>query len=172
MINRYYDPTTDEFLSIDPQVAITKEPYVFTNDDPLNAEDPLGLSGPAWWRAVVDFPQDIAYATYWGSYEAIKGVNDLASGCGPVKIACSVINHLITAPLVPAEAMGLAGTAMADVAKGETIWQNGVEKQPLFGNQIGGVILSKKFDSIFHTKMAMHMDFPGFRQNGRINFAW
>ena len=44
VINRYYDPTTDEFLSIDPDVADTDQPYVFTNDDPLNAEDPLGLS--------------------------------------------------------------------------------------------------------------------------------
>jgi hypothetical protein len=42
-INRYYDPTTDEFLSIDPKVAQTDEPYVFTSDDPLNATDPLGL---------------------------------------------------------------------------------------------------------------------------------
>jgi hypothetical protein len=42
-INRYYDPTTDQFLSIDPAVSQTNQPYVFTNDDPLNAEDPVGL---------------------------------------------------------------------------------------------------------------------------------
>jgi len=35
-INRYYDPATDQFLSIDPDVATTNQPYVFTNDDPLN----------------------------------------------------------------------------------------------------------------------------------------
>jgi hypothetical protein len=44
VINRYYDPATDQFLSIDPDVAQTDQPYVFTNDDPLNAEDPLGTS--------------------------------------------------------------------------------------------------------------------------------
>jgi RHS repeat-associated protein len=44
LVNRYYDPTTDQFLSIDPDVATTDQPYVFTNDDPLNAEDPEGLS--------------------------------------------------------------------------------------------------------------------------------
>jgi RHS repeat-associated protein len=43
LINRYYDPATDQFLSIDPDVAETNQPYVFTNDDPLNATDPLGL---------------------------------------------------------------------------------------------------------------------------------
>ncbi len=42
LINRYYDPATDQFLSVDPEVAQTDQPYVFTNDDPLNDEDPLG----------------------------------------------------------------------------------------------------------------------------------
>lgn len=31
-------------MSIDPDVATTDQPYVFTNDDPLNSEDPLGSS--------------------------------------------------------------------------------------------------------------------------------
>ncbi len=43
-INRYYDPTTDQFLSVDPDVATTGQPYAFTGDDPLNATDPLGLT--------------------------------------------------------------------------------------------------------------------------------
>jgi len=42
-INRYYDPATDQFLSIDPLVAQTGQAYVFTNDNPLNAEDAAGL---------------------------------------------------------------------------------------------------------------------------------
>jgi hypothetical protein len=42
-VNRYYDPTTDQFLSVDPDVAETGQPYAFTGDDPLNASDPLGL---------------------------------------------------------------------------------------------------------------------------------
>jgi hypothetical protein len=41
--NRYYDPTTDQFLSVDPDVTTTDKPYVFTNDDSLNVEDPAGL---------------------------------------------------------------------------------------------------------------------------------
>jgi RHS repeat-associated protein len=43
LINRYYDPATDQFLSIDPAVATTDQPYTFSNDNPLNFEDPLGL---------------------------------------------------------------------------------------------------------------------------------
>ncbi len=43
LINRYYDPTTDQFLSVDPLVIQTVQPYVFTNDNPLNESDSLGL---------------------------------------------------------------------------------------------------------------------------------
>jgi hypothetical protein len=42
-INRYYDPSTDQFLSVDPLVDQTGQPYVYVNDNPLNATDPLGL---------------------------------------------------------------------------------------------------------------------------------
>jgi uncharacterized protein RhaS with RHS repeats len=43
-VNRYYDPATAQFLSVDPDVATTGEPYAFVGNDPLNATDPLGLS--------------------------------------------------------------------------------------------------------------------------------
>jgi len=42
-VDRYYDPSTDQFLSVDPDLAETGQPYAFTGDDPLNATDPLGL---------------------------------------------------------------------------------------------------------------------------------
>ena len=42
LIDRYYDPSTDQFLSVDPDVSLTDQPYVFVNDDPLNAGDALG----------------------------------------------------------------------------------------------------------------------------------
>ena len=45
LINRYYDPTTDSFFSIDPEVESTDQPYSFVNGDPLNATDSLGMQG-------------------------------------------------------------------------------------------------------------------------------
>jgi hypothetical protein len=42
-VNRYYDPNTAQFMSVDPDVTTTLQPYAFTGDDPLNATDPLGL---------------------------------------------------------------------------------------------------------------------------------
>lgn len=41
--NRYYDPATAQFLTIDPAVSQTQAPYTYTSDNPINATDPLGL---------------------------------------------------------------------------------------------------------------------------------
>ncbi len=44
---RYYDPATGQFLSLDPQVSLTGEPYGYEADNPVNVADPSGLS---WWN--------------------------------------------------------------------------------------------------------------------------
>jgi hypothetical protein len=42
-VGRYYDPSTDQFLSVDPLVAETGQPYAYTGDDPVNSSDPSGM---------------------------------------------------------------------------------------------------------------------------------
>jgi RHS repeat-associated protein len=44
LINRYYDPQTGQFLSIDPKVQQTLEAYLYVGDDPVNGADPMGLA--------------------------------------------------------------------------------------------------------------------------------
>jgi RHS repeat-associated protein len=44
---RYYDPQTGQFITRDPDAALTGEPYSYAGDDPVNASDPTGLS---WWN--------------------------------------------------------------------------------------------------------------------------
>jgi len=41
--NRVYDPTTAQFLTVDPAESITGEPYAYTGDNPVNREDAVGL---------------------------------------------------------------------------------------------------------------------------------
>lgn len=53
-IHRYYDPATGQFLSVDPLVAVTQQPYAYVGDDPLNETDPLGLWG---WNPISDVKQ-------------------------------------------------------------------------------------------------------------------
>ena len=40
---RYYDPSTAQFLTVDPLITETGTPYTFTHDDPVNATDASGL---------------------------------------------------------------------------------------------------------------------------------
>jgi RHS repeat-associated protein len=56
LIGRYYDPVTAQFVSVDPAVAVTGEPYGFAGDDPANESDPSGLGGGGW------NPATLAYA--------------------------------------------------------------------------------------------------------------
>jgi RHS repeat-associated protein len=40
---RWYDPATGQFLSVDPALAETGQPYAYAGDDPVNEGDPSGL---------------------------------------------------------------------------------------------------------------------------------
>ena len=42
---RWYDPKTAQFLSVDPLVAKTLQPYEYAGDNPVNAGDPSGECG-------------------------------------------------------------------------------------------------------------------------------
>lgn len=38
-VHRYYDPTTGQFISSDPLVDMTGQPYSYVSDDPINGTD-------------------------------------------------------------------------------------------------------------------------------------
>jgi RHS repeat-associated protein len=56
---RYYEPATGQFLSADPLLAQTLQPYVYANGNPVSEIDPSGESGLVRWT--------IVRATYIGS---------------------------------------------------------------------------------------------------------
>jgi RHS repeat-associated protein len=43
LVNRYYDPVTGQFLTVDPAVDQTQQPYSYATGDPVNAADAPGL---------------------------------------------------------------------------------------------------------------------------------
>jgi RHS repeat-associated protein len=58
---RVYDPATAQFLSRDPLTSLTREPYAYAGDNPVNLGDPHGLEalpipieGPAGLSACAD----------------------------------------------------------------------------------------------------------------------
>lgn len=46
---RYYDPTTAQFLTIDPLLARTGQPYTYADDNPIDGTDPTGLECSGVW---------------------------------------------------------------------------------------------------------------------------
>jgi RHS repeat-associated protein len=50
LVHRYYDPSTEQFLNVDPLVNETGTPYASTAGDPVNEMDPSGLNwlSSAW----------------------------------------------------------------------------------------------------------------------------
>ena len=51
LVNRYYDPATGQFLSVDPQASTTNAPYAYATGNPATYTDPSGQSAVNcnWW---------------------------------------------------------------------------------------------------------------------------
>jgi RHS repeat-associated protein len=105
---RYYDPATAEFLSIDPAVTRTLNPYGYAGDNPLNRVDPLGL---AWYN-----PLSWTSGT-WGDVAAGAGV---LAGLTLVCVATACIGDVaaLAGATTLGESLGFAETVgnWADLA--------------------------------------------------------
>ncbi len=42
LLSRYYQPATGQFISIDPEISQTLQPYLYASDNPVNNTDPTG----------------------------------------------------------------------------------------------------------------------------------
>jgi uncharacterized protein RhaS with RHS repeats len=73
-INRYYDPATGSFTSIDPDVERSGGAYVYASDDPVTISDPSGLLPSAGMNETNVTLQSIASA-----YETFEGEQDICS---------------------------------------------------------------------------------------------
>lgn len=71
---RYYDPSTAEFLTVDPDVFETGAPYAYTGDDPLNATD---LTGLCW--ALFQWACDAASAVGNAASDAYNWVKNFST---------------------------------------------------------------------------------------------
>jgi len=49
LINRYYDPAIGQFLSIDPALSQTGQPYAYADGNPVGLTDPAGMA----WEEIV-----------------------------------------------------------------------------------------------------------------------
>jgi hypothetical protein len=89
MVNRWYDPSVGEFVSVDPLIATTGQAYEYGSDDPVTNIDPLGLS--VNWNPVLDIvhtaAKDISgFASTCAFVMGITGQEEAAGGCEAIAL--------------------------------------------------------------------------------------
>jgi len=63
-VHRYYDPVTEQFVSVDPLVDATGTPYAYAGGDPVNGADPSGLA-KCGWNPFCYVGSGVIKATHW-----------------------------------------------------------------------------------------------------------
>ena len=108
LTNRYYDPSTAQFLTVDPLVALTQQPYAYAAGNPLNMVDPLGLS---WWN-----PFSWSKNT-WKTIGTVAAITGVAAGAALLCVATACIGDVAAAAgaTTLAETLSTAAT-VGDIA--------------------------------------------------------
>ncbi|MHB1519654.1 MAG: RHS repeat-associated core domain-containing protein [Acidimicrobiales bacterium] len=110
LINRYYDPSTAQFISVDPLVGVTGQAYTYAGDNPVNAVDPLGLWG---WNPISDVAQAVHDVTHhWRG--VVQGIAITAA------VASLVLTAGADAPALAAAFTVSEGLGSASFAAGLT----------------------------------------------------
>ncbi len=104
LVNRYYAAFIRQFISVDPAVSATGTPYAYAGNDPVNGNDPNGLSwyDPSWVHKAFHF-----VAKHW------RGIAQVAIATTAVVVSVASLGTLSGASLVLASAAIGAFSAQA-----------------------------------------------------------
>lgn len=135
--NRYYDPNTGQFISVDPMFADTGQAYAYAGDDPINGSDPTGLEPqpPQWW---VNFMFGVWYVqqpktTQHGRATAYRLIS---VGFGKVGLSWSPSSTMSFCQIVGCPSLGSQiGQAWQGISEFESCLGGG-----LVGGAIGGAL--------------------------------
>jgi trimeric autotransporter adhesin len=84
LINRYYDPSTGQFLSVDPIVSQTLQPYQYASGNPVSNTDPSGMYS-------VRLTCGFITCTYYVSRDLTRWASNVLATWGDVYYAVVVI---------------------------------------------------------------------------------
>jgi RHS repeat-associated protein len=121
---RYYDPGTAQFLSRDPLVAETGQPYGYVSGNPLNATDPTGLCG-LWgddtcWGDAAGWASDHSHVIGQVFDGISTGAGLVAAAAAPIPFVGEVVTPIAGTVSIAAGGVGMiADTVAASTGHGE-----------------------------------------------------
>jgi RHS repeat-associated protein len=162
---RTYDPTTAQFLTVDPLNSQTRQPYAYTSDNPLNISDPTGMCGLGSLGEAAESvnpfsSENCAYQgtkalVDWAGANASEISTAAALAAGAFRIAAAFIPPTapVTAPL--AVALTAVSSAAGAYASGEEAAQGETLNAALdaLGSVLGGTAAAERFLSKLESEM-------------------
>lgn len=130
---RYYDPSTAQFINVDPLVSQTQQPYSYAWDNPLNVTDPTGLCAgrghPRCGRG-----GNFNAGTVWNWAEHNPAA--LAAAAGVAALVVALVGPKLVAAGLTLASLALGAIAVArDMSRGD--WQGAVYD---IGSEVAGLI--------------------------------
>ena len=110
---RYYDPSTAQFLTRDPLTSMTRQPYTYVQDNPLNGTDPSGLD--CGWTSPWDCPGQAVGWVVDHSHEIGQVANDIstvAGGIAAIAAPIPVVGEVVT-PIAGGISLATGGVGLA-----------------------------------------------------------
>lgn len=184
--NRYYDPSTAQFLTRDPLVGATRSAYAYAGQDPLNAIDPAGLSvGPeSWWDAeaqVANFAGGLLDSVTLGNGKRILnavGQGDKVDACSGWFTAGERTGLVIQLAFAVAELKGATAAIDATEGGGNTVFRGLAEgedpslgltaRNPSAGNDVVSHIAGARDSQWISTTRSEAVARDVFGQNGYV----
>jgi hypothetical protein len=129
LYHRYYDPATEQFLSVDPLVDRTDQPYTYAGDDPVNVSDPSGLCNDVQGVHVYDGPCTGVQLAQIRRAAVQARAAGVATGCSnvfscivsdPESIVASFNANRGTIEHAEEAVVGVAGVVVASIATAGT----------------------------------------------------
>ncbi|HEY5286701.1 MAG TPA: RHS repeat-associated core domain-containing protein [Solirubrobacteraceae bacterium] len=159
--NRVYDPATAQFLTVDPLEMVTRAPYTYGEDNPLNNSDPTGLSNwnpfseSFWTEGNVISESPLNPIPY---YE--KEIESYEDGCGYFASVAHGLEGAVAGAALFAGGEGAdeADITVADVLKGKL---GSITRAPLSPGSPAWADIQDM--SIADVKAAAKANEPGFR---------
>lgn len=157
--NRYYDPTTGQFLTVDPAVILTQAPYSYANDNPVNITDLAGLC--SWYNGYCAVVQPaVQYAAQ----------NPLQATVIVLGAASLVLTAGADAPFVAGGIVAVS--AEADTSIVATLADQGITAETTAHGSLAGAGIQTAKDCLSSLDITCGYDFLTLGLGGAATLRW